>query len=748
MKSRSILRTLAFALALTLPLAMADDGELKAYRVAAELRVPVIGDPDDEWRFQLSTDLSVWTNAPAVGTVFSGIANLRSAALKTDLANRGFIRAVQTKGLFDSNVFRTVSLTITSANYTTLLANARNSGGNVPALLSLDNGVTATNVGARYKGNTSYTMAGAKKSVNLDINYTNAEARVMGYRALNLNNAAGDESIMREALYFNILREYAPSPKGSMAKLVINGQNWGVYSFVDQINNDLLDEWFPSHDGDRWRAPNIAGGGGGFTSGNSAFSFLGTNISSYRSNYELKSDNSTNAWERLTNAIVVLNRTPSDQLREKVEQVFAVDRWLWFMVLENLFVDDDSYWNKGADYAFYYEPESGRIHPVQHDGNEALTSAMGVTPTISPVIGSTGTNRPLLSKLLGIPELRQRYLAHMRTAIEERFNPAFLTATIEHYQRLSIAEIIADPKKGYTMTTYSNEVRALKTFVTNRYNYLRTHAELTPVPPAIVAVRDPDPLPTPDEVPFVAAEVRAVGTNGLDSVWLYWRDKTYGVFSRGQMFDDGAHGDGAAGDGIFGGPTTNFPAGHKIHYYVEARSANPAKAAAFSPPRAEQETYSYRVALATASNTVVVINEILASNTKTIADPQGEYEDWIELHNLANQPVDLTGIYLTDDEYNPTKWPFPPGTVIPAGGYLIIWADEDSSETPGLHANFKLERSGESVFLIDTDANLNAVLDKVAWGALPADRSFGRSPSDADVLNEMQPTPGQANAAF
>jgi len=126
-----------------------------------------------------------------------------------------------------------------------------------------------------------------------------------------------------------------------------------------------------------------------------------------------------------------------------------VDRWLWFLAIENLFVDDDSYWNKGADYAFYYEPESGRIHPVEHDGNEAFTAAQGINYNLSPVIGSTGTNRPLLSKLLAIPELRQRYLAHMRTVMEERFNPSFLTRVINHFQAMTSADIAADPKKKF-----------------------------------------------------------------------------------------------------------------------------------------------------------------------------------------------------------------------------------------------------------------------------------------------------------
>jgi hypothetical protein len=61
------------------------------------------------------------------------------------------------------------------------------------------------------------------------------------------------------------------------------------------------------------------------------------------------------------------------------------------------------------------------------------------------------------------------------------------------------------------------------------------------------------------------------------------------------MFDDGAHQDGAANDGLFGAATTNYPAGHKIHFYVEARAANSAKAAAFSPAHAEEETYTLQL---------------------------------------------------------------------------------------------------------------------------------------------------------
>jgi hypothetical protein len=361
------------------------------------------------------------------------------------------------------------------------------------------------------------------------------------------------------------------------------------------------------------------------------------------------------------------------------------------------------------------------------------------------LIGATGTNRPLLYRFLPIGELRQRYLAHMRTVLQEYYNPAVMTPMIDAYHALSINAIAADPNKGFTMTAYTNELVALRTFVTNRYNYLRTHPEVAPIGPAISAVAGPATPPLPTEIPTITAEVRGTNGAGVDSVWLYFRDKPYGVFSTVQMFDDGGHGDGVAGDNIFGAATTNFPAGNKIHFYIEARAANTARTATFSPPRAERVTHSYSVALATATNTPVVINEFMASNTATLADPQGEFDDWLELRNLTGTAVDLTGRYLTDDATNPRKWPFPPGTTIPADGYLLVWADEDGLATTGLHANFKLSATGEEILLIDTDATLNAVLDHIMFGSQETDRSFGRDGTDADIWEQMTPSPGLPN---
>jgi len=728
----------------------AADGVVELQFSGSNVLLKVAGDKDDDWWLQTSTNLTTWTTLTNFGPILSGNetnAPWRSAGAK--VGGPMYYRARQTDGLYDPALFRTISITYTQASVTAFsnaMHLARQYGTNVylPALW-MDNGATNYHVGARFKGNTSYTGGPGssppiRKSINLEFDALVTNANLMSYSTINLNNAAGDETVMREPLYFNVMSQYTPAPRGAICQLYANGSLWSVYSLIQQENGELIDEWFPSNDGDRWRAPNQPN-----TSASTAFGYLGdTNLSTYLTRYELKTDNATTneAFARLIHAINVLNNTPAGQLRDAVENVFAVDNWLWFLAIENIFADDDSYWNKGADFGFYYEIESGRIHPVEHDGNESFFAG---DVTLTPVQGAAALNRPLLNKLLPISELRQRYLAHLRTVLAENFNPAVLTANINEFHALSVNAISTDPRKGITMAAYTNDLVALKSFITNRYNFLITHAELTPLPPNIVWVSGPANPVYATNIPAITARIISNGNSGVGSAWLYFRDKSYGRFTGRQMFDDGAHGDGAAGDGVFGALTTNYPAGNKIHYYVEARATNAAQAAIFAPARAEQVTYDYSVSLTAAANTSVVINEFMAANTSTVADPQGDYDDWIELRNRTAAPVDLTGLYLTDNAANPRKWAFPSGTTIPASGYLMVWADETGTATPGLHASFKLSASGEQILLIGSDANNNQVLDAITFGLQTADISYGRTAVDAGGWSFLAPTPNAAN---
>ncbi|MDM8551772.1 CotH kinase family protein [Desulfobacterales bacterium HSG2] len=135
------------------------------------------------------------------------------------------------------------------------------------------------------------------------------------------------------------------------------------------------------------------------------------------------------------------------------------------------------------------------------------------------------------------------------------------------------------------------------------------------------------------------------------------------------------------------------------------------------------------------------INEIMASNSSTLADPQGDYDDWIEIYNSGSEPVSLMGMYLTDDLAEPGKWGFPDITLNP-GEFLLVWADEDIGDE-GIHADFKLGASGEAVGLFDSD---QTAVDTLTFEAQTEDVSFGRYPDGSDNWKFFSlPTPGQAN---
>lgn len=141
------------------------------------------------------------------------------------------------------------------------------------------------------------------------------------------------------------------------------------------------------------------------------------------------------------------------------------------------------------------------------------------------------------------------------------------------------------------------------------------------------------------------------------------------------------------------------------------------------------------------------INEVMAQNDTTISDFAGNngYPDWIEIYNAGTVSVDLGGMYLTDDLLNPTMWRIPDGVVIPAGGYLLFWADNDP-EQGSTHTNFKLDTAGESVGLFDTAAKGYAAIDVMTFGQLGPDVSYGRHPDGSSTWRTFTAaTPGQSN---
>ncbi len=641
----------------------------------------------------------------------------------------------ESSGLYDESKIRTFELWFSQADYWQQLKNNYQNKIDLPATLVVD-GDTFPNVGVRFKGQTSYSMAqnSDKKSFNITLNYSDPDQDLKGYETINLNNAFEDASFMREVSYLHQIRRHVPAAKASYARLYINGQSWGIYPNVQQLNGEYLEEWFFSNDGTRWRADRpdgtVGGGpggpGGGWGDGTAALNYLGSDTTEYQDYYTLKSAHKANPWDDLVHVCDVLNNTPLDQLETAVKPVLDLDRTLWFLASEIAFSDDDSYVYKGKmDYYLYWDPETNRMTPLEFDGNSVMkTNAVNW----GAFYNANKVNYPLLNRLLAVPSIRQRYLAHLRTLIGDEMNTAAFNALIDQYDALIGAEVQADPKKLYTYTQYTSEKQTLKNFVQNHRNTLANNTEVNVTGPAISEVvmrSSAGAWVRPVAGESTAVTVTAAAPANLAAVYLYYSDALYGNFAKIEMFDDGQHSDGASGDGVYGAAIPGYNTGTYVRFYVEARANNTAGTVSYLPVGAEHDVFLYQVGAAWALNVPVVINEVLASNQDAETDENDENEDWIELYNNSNLAVDLSGFFLTDNESNLTKWDFPAGTVIPPYGYLIVWADEDSSQGP-LHANFKLSASGEYLALLDAAGYF---VDTMSFGQQVTDMGYARVPN-------------------
>lgn len=251
--------------------------------------------------------------------------------------------------------------------------------------------------------------------------------------------------------------------------------------------------------------------------------------------------------------------------------------------------------------------------------------------------------------------------------------------------------------------------------------------------PAIVTTTREPIVPALNQV--VTIKSTLVSTQGVASVKLYYRFNTGAFTSTAMTLQSGFY-------------TATLPAQAntgKVEYYVEAEGTNGLKS--YEPATAPNKVLSYL--LNTDALPQLVINEFMAFNSSCCPDEDSgadEFDDWIEIYNAGSTAVDVGGMYVSDNKANPFKYKIPddePGvTTIAAGGFLLIWAD-NQSEQGALHADFGLANAGEDVGIYYIDGRK---IDDYTFGAQSENVSWGRTTNGGATWKSFSsPTPGQSN---
>jgi len=464
------------------------------------------------------------------------------------------------------------------------------------------NGEKFTEVGVRYKGNSSYYNVRneglSKLPFNIKLDYKGKKQALAGnITTLKLSNVFRDPSFLREVLAYEIAGEYMPAPKANYAKVYVNDKYLGLYNNTESIDDLFLDQYYGEHNGTlvkcdpNWhvKAPENCELGD-----KASLMYLGPDSTCYLGLYEMKTKT---GWDKLIELTQVLN-----QEFESIESILNVDQALWMLAFDNVLVNLDSYIGQLCHNYYLYQDTAGIFHPMVWDmnlafggfrrtgiGNSLSNKAMS---TLSPFIHFKEKNekRPLITQLLADPFYRKIYVAHIKTILTEQFLSTRYLERAAAIQALIRTDVAEDENRLYPLESFEANIDTtirvqgasivgIKELMEPRIAYLSEHPLLKMKQPAISEV---------EHVEYGEFTGFSAKIEGAQRVWLCHRDTLHGPFQRIEMFDDSGHHDQQEGDSIWG---CTIEKGKGVQYYIIAEGEH---TASLSPARAALQYYEIK----------------------------------------------------------------------------------------------------------------------------------------------------------
>jgi len=378
--------------------------------------------------------------------------------------------------VYDAGTLRTFFIELENPQWEAELVAFNNTDVDVPARVVVD-GKAYRDVGIHFRGNSSFGVGnGYKRSLNLAFDFADEDQAIGGYRTLNFLNANDDPTYMHTVLSMHVARQYIPAPKANFVRVVINGENWGIYANAQQFNKEFVQDNFKTTKGTRWKIPQGGGGGiGGFT-------YVGDNPASYRNVFQIKSKDEPAAWTALITLARTLQETPADRLESALAPMLDIDGYLKFLALDNVMSSGDGFYTRAADYSLYLD-ERGRFHFVFHDANEMFSAgggrgggpAGGGGASLNPFFSLNDGSKPIISKILGVPALRAKYVSFVKEIAQKSLDWNALGPVVKQYRELISADVERETHKLFSTEEFlraTAESGTLRGFIEQRRAFL------------------------------------------------------------------------------------------------------------------------------------------------------------------------------------------------------------------------------------------------------------------------------------
>jgi hypothetical protein len=501
--------------------------------------------------------------------------------------------------------------------------------------------------------------------------------------------------------------------------VVFNGARRGtIYEDAQQPNGDMLDEYFPNDNRGELRKIEdwfeFGDNGQTFTVntrldiGSQSASLFRVNDNSggvdskrYRWTFRPRSTDNPNDWFSLTNLVVAMN-TPGNgpDYYSNVLAWVDVRNWLRPIATHHLCGDWDSYgYERGKNMYAYISDD----HPEWRLLIWDIELGLGHSQSRSPIDGIyRNLCDPTVGKMFtNAPPFQREYLCALLEGCNGPMAPG-------------VADVLLDARYASFVQNNLPVITPdyIKSFMAARREYI-----LAQIPSAPFTMDGPTFFETTNAVitfsGLAPVSVKDIVLSDGRNVALTWTTITNWMGN------------------VRIAPGTNV-------LVFRALNANGIEVASVTVTSVFNGVYPWPP---------LKINEWMASNGGFIRDPaDNDADDWFELYNPTDEAVDINGWYLSDTPTNKTQYLVPSSYVVPAGGYLFVWADgEPLQNGPGaaLHVNFQLRAAGEDIVLTAPDGT---VVDHVTFGQQTNNISQGRSPDgSATILYQFTPTPDAAN---
>jgi hypothetical protein len=608
---------------------------------------------------------------------------------------------------------------------------------------------TVDSIGFRLRGNTS--RQSAKKSFKVSFNTFIQGREFHGVDKLNLNGEHNDPSIIRSKLCFDHFQEIGMiASRASHAEVYINENYYGLYVSVEHVDDEFLNKHFSDDSGNLWKCLYPAD-----------LNYLGDDPEFYknlyngsRPVYELTTNEEVGDFRPLARFIRVLNLTPANSLPDSLEAILDVPSVLKYFAMNILLGSWDDYWSLMNNYYLYHNPSEDRITLIPYDydntygidffGIDWSSASPYNFPKVQP------GDRPLAERLLAYNQYRDLYTHFLEFYRAHVFQLSLWEHRIDRVRDMITSAALADNFReldwgftdddftnSYSATHYENQQAkfGLKEFVNLRNESLPNQLSYVHAPPIVYQI-DVEPLhPVAGDSIVVMASCFA--SDGIKTVSIQFTPEgSSSPQSFPMSFEPVSNTKIVEEADRWRGVLPPLGAGQSGSLLVLATDS-------LNRSQLYPRTGGVKIATAGVAASNVVLNEFMADNDNVIADPAGDFDDWVELYNSGSSPVLLTGMYLTDNADNFVKWQFTqPNLMINPDEYLLVWCD-DEEEEDGVHTNFALGAGGEYLALVDTDGV--TVLDSLTFGPQVLDVAFGRYPNGSGPWQTTLATPGAEN---